>query len=64
MKNIYDTFVIKICNGTPTRPRGSIQHVSSQEMKHFEGLIAMNDFIYQHINLSEKPNAPRRSENE
>jgi hypothetical protein len=64
MNNIYNTFILKICNEGTTQPRGSIQHVSSQEMKHFQGFLAMNDFISQHIKLSEKDNDLRRSKNE
>ena len=63
MNNKYDTFVIKISGGVLPRPRGSIQHVASQEVKHFEGFVAMNDFISRHIKLSERPNDLTRSEN-
>jgi len=55
MNNTYETFIVKISNGMLTQPRGAIQHVSSQEVKHFEGFAAMNDFISQHIKFSEKP---------
>ena len=60
MSNIYHTFVIKIKNGVQMQPRGTIQHVSSQEVKHFEGFVAMNDFISQHIKFSEKPTDPKQ----
>ena len=60
----YDTFIIKVSDGSTAQPRGSIQHLASQEMKQFEGFAAMNDFVSRHIKLSEKPDEPIRSGNE
>jgi hypothetical protein len=55
----YDTFIIKISNGSLVQPRGSIQHLASQEMKQFEGFAAMNDFVSRHLKIPERPNELR-----